>query len=359
MGDEIELFDFEFQRPYMGFEGPNYTELEGEPSAGIQYLVRATLFRQEAVATAKFEMIDERGRVIELLRFSKFNNATDDGDYLGLLKVPAQPFRIRVSGRDVFGKAYARLSERLFRPARRPAAPPLLPPGLQPEHARQLSEALRAEEEQTKARLERELSKYTDGRISVPRIEVSEVTYVPLRSEKGDLLGMRLQYDMRFSADGDYAHSLQVFPSYEDADFRGLVEMEVIEESITPPPSPPSYATPQIHIDMNTLVKYGSSAWFKSGAVYHFTIDLVPDFVGQNKTRTKFCVDDKHYQHKVKSEKIWEAMKARDAAISYRIHLKRTNYSGDTGPFHPPGAFYSGFLGAGAVECLPHKNSNF
>ncbi|MFN2492310.1 MAG: hypothetical protein ABR501_05430, partial [Pyrinomonadaceae bacterium] len=31
---EIDLFEFEFQRPYFGFEGPNFTRLDGEPSAG-------------------------------------------------------------------------------------------------------------------------------------------------------------------------------------------------------------------------------------------------------------------------------------------------------------------------------------
>ena len=62
---EIEFFSFEFERPYLGREGPNFTELEGEPSAGAQYLATAELFREDAVSTAKFELVDEDGRVID------------------------------------------------------------------------------------------------------------------------------------------------------------------------------------------------------------------------------------------------------------------------------------------------------
>ena len=44
------------------------------------------------------------------------------------------------------------------------------------------------------------------------------------------------------------------------------------------------YATPQIYVDLKTLVQYGEEAWYKGGLVYHFTIKLSPNFVGQNAT---------------------------------------------------------------------------
>lgn len=151
-----------------------------------------------------------------------------------------------------------------------------MPPKLPPAEATKIAAALKAIEQQAIANIEKEASKHPDGVIVMPRVEVSNVTYEPLLSEKDNRLGMRSRYDLRFSVDGDYAHSLQVFPFYEDNDVRGLVNMEVITEKIDPKPEPPSYATPQIHVDLNTLVRYGSEAWFKDAVVYHFSVDLIP-----------------------------------------------------------------------------------
>ncbi len=207
--------------------------------------------------------------------------------------------------------------------------------------------------------MEKELSKHPDGVIVMPRVQVSDVTYEPYISDKGNPLGIRLRYALRFSANGDYAHSLQVFPDYKEANLRGLVEMQVINESIDPRPDPPSYATPNIHVDLETLVNYGSHAWYRGGVVYHFVVDLVPDFVGQNATKTKFCVDEMHYQQKVKTRQVWEAMKASGASRAYRILMRQVDYGGDTDPSLPPKTFYEGFVREGAVRCKPYKNIHF
>src|ERR1041384_954677 len=84
---EIEFFKFEFERPYLGYEGPNFTELKGEPSAGAQYLASAELFREDAVATAKFEMVDEDGRVIQPLYFYKLDNSLEHAHFFGSAKI--------------------------------------------------------------------------------------------------------------------------------------------------------------------------------------------------------------------------------------------------------------------------------
>jgi hypothetical protein len=356
---EIDFFTFEFQRPYLGFEGPNFTRLAEEPSAGARYLVRADLFRQEAVATAKFELVDSGGRLIGLPHLSKRNTYLDDGNYDGFVKVPTQPFRVAVSGKDIYGQPYRRVYKRLIRPMNRPPAPPLLPSGYSPAEANAIRLGLEALEQETIANIEKEVSKNPDGVIVMPRVETSNVTYEPLLSEKGNPLGVRLRYDILFSTDGNYAHSLHMSPSYEVADFLGLVAMEVINEKIDPRPEPPSYATPDIHVDMNTLVKDGSEGWFKGGVIYHFVVDLTPDFVGQNASKTKFCVDEEHYKIKVKSQQVWEAMKARSTPIKWRVFINRIDYAGETELFYPPRIFYDGFLREGAVKCKPDKNTNF
>ncbi len=194
-------------------------------------------------------------------------------------------------------------------------------------------------------------------RVAVP--EVDNVTYETLLSGKGEPLGMRLRYDLRFSSDGDYAHSLHVFPFYDETDLCSLVSMQVIGETVEPKPAPPSYAAPQIHVDMDALVKYGGEAWFKAGTVYRFTVDLVPNFVGQNATKTKFCVDEEQFKSSAVRGRAWRALKASAAPVRYRVFLNQLNDGGETEPFHPPATFFNGFLGDGAVSCKPHRNIYF
>lgn len=355
---KVTCYGFEFQRPYLGYEGPNFTRLDGEPSVGTRYLVKAELFWQTPPETVKFELVDAGGRPIRLLHLSKSDTSPEDGTFVGSAVVPSRPFRVRVSGRGAGGEPYRRPCKRLFRPLNRPPSPSLLPRGLPSAEAKRVREALRELERQTVAAAEEEASKHPDGVIVLPRTEVSDVTYEPFLSARGNVLGMRLKYDVRFSAGGDYAHSVWAFPDYQN-DFRGLVDMKVIAEKIEPQPKPPSYATPQIHVDLGSLVRYGSEAWYEAGVVYHFTVDLAPDFVGQNTTKTKFCVAEDFHEYKSKPRRVWEELLASTAPVGYQITLYKAGYAGETGPFHPPRSFYEGHLREGAVKCKPYMNSNF
>ena len=86
----IRFSSFEFQRPYLGREGPGFTRLHGQPSAGAQYVVKAVLYLQQVVATAKFELVDESGRVIQLLHMSK--SGPGHGPYPELPPLPEIDF---------------------------------------------------------------------------------------------------------------------------------------------------------------------------------------------------------------------------------------------------------------------------
>src|SRR5258705_2355161 len=207
--------------------------------------------------------------------------------------------------------------------------------------------------------MEKDVSKHPDGVLVMPRVEVSNVTYEPFLSEKDNWLEMRLRYDLRFSVDGNYAHDLHVFPFYEDDNARGLVNMEVIKEKIDPRPEPPSYATPDDDVDLNTLVRSGSDGWFKAAVVYHFSIDLVPNFVVQNVSKTKFCVDEDRFKSSSELYRTWEAMKASRALVKYWLRINKMNWGGETEPFYPPKIFFDGFLREGAVKCKPYKNIYF
>ena len=351
---EVTFFDFKFLRPYLGREGPSYTELKGEPSAEAQYLANAELSGQQAVSTAKFELVDEGGSIIQLLPFFKQDNSLERGRFVGSVRVPKRPFQVAVSGMGIDGKPYRRVYERLFRPITSPKTP-IVWPDLTPDEARKISAWLTDIEKESLADIDKGASKYPDGVFVMPRMEISNMVYQSLVSEKGNKLGMLLSYDVRFSVDGDFAHSLQVFPNYENPDRRGLVDMYVLSEEINPKPEPPSYARPELYVDMKTLVKDGSEAWYKGGVVYHFTIKLVPDFIRHNVNETKLCVDERHYEIKGTSLQMWQRMKEDSRPVAYRIFLYGMSDGGDTDPLDPPKIYYDGFLKDGAVKCKPYK----
>jgi hypothetical protein len=107
-----------------------------------------------------------------------------------------------------------------------------LPGKLSLREASDIATMLKQMETEALAQLAERARKNPDGVIVMPRIEISNVTHQSFASERGNKLGILLSYDMSFATDGDYAHSLQVFPFYEDDDMRGLINMQVLSEEI-------------------------------------------------------------------------------------------------------------------------------
>lgn len=357
--NDIDFFSFEFLRPYLGYEGPNFSEINGEPSIGIEYLVKAKLFAQEAIAAVKFELVNESGRVIHSLRFFKANTSLDDGDYYGLVKVPAVPFRIAISGHSINGVTYRRVHERLFRPLRRLPAPPRVPPGTPSAKAKRIRKILEGEELRARAHLEKELSNNSDGVIVVPRVTLTNVTYEPYLSEKGKPLGIRLRYNVQFSVDGNYAHSLHVYPIDEETDYHSQVDMQVVSEMVAPLPGPLASVHNNVKDDVSNLVQDGRAAWYNANTVYHFVVNLIPDFIIQNAAATKYCIYDQKHKHTARSLKRWDALRESQRLIKYRIMIRQLGYLGETEVFYPLKAFYDSFLNGGASSCKPYGNINF
>src|SRR5262245_12615692 len=63
--DTIEFVAFEFQRPGLFELSVHYTQIEEDPSVGVEYGVRASLGGEEAIATARFDVVDENGNEVQ------------------------------------------------------------------------------------------------------------------------------------------------------------------------------------------------------------------------------------------------------------------------------------------------------
>ncbi|HYM13116.1 MAG TPA: hypothetical protein VEU62_20415 [Bryobacterales bacterium] len=349
----ISFLSVDFQELRYGHEGPSYFPIKGEPSAGAQQLVEVSLYGQESIAAVKFEVLDEGGNVIQTLHLLKMDNSPENGEYLGLVDVPQQPFRIATGGQDFNGAAFRKVHARLFRPADRPLPALALPPGMPAANAQQIKAIVDAYEQQMRSRLEEARRAYPDGMIPVSRTGVQRITYEPFVSPSGHVLGMRIRYDIQFSTDGVYRVYPHVWPLYAAFRWRGEVTMKVQDESIDPPPE----ALPGS--DPRTLLRYSVPAQYKGGVVYHVTADLVPDYVIYNTDHTRACIYNYKFQPIPGRATAWAAIKAADVPVKYRVDLEGADFQGETDPFFPQRAFYENFLREGAQDCGSTPTTRF
>ncbi len=350
---EMDLLRFDFQEIYYGFEGPNYTRMKGEPSKGVQLIAQAQLFRPEAVSTAKFEFVDARGRELMPLFFTKRNMDVLDGDFVGVVTVPGEPFKLRVSGLDIIGRPYRRVYPRLFRPISGRAAAPRLPIGIPVDQAASIRKMMELHDQQARARLLEEVRRNPDGTITLPRVEVSDATYEPLVSERGNMIGLRLRYAVRVSRDGDYAFSPSVWPIYANENVRGKIEMQALAVNVDPFPEGLSPMGGALQL------RYGGGATYKAGTTYRLVVDMIPNFAIQNAQRTRFCIMRSTFNGSPALEATWRALVTNDRPISYRTNIGWTTFKGRTDSFSGPGVFYQSFVKEGAQECSAGGNINF
>jgi len=339
---QIDLYTFEFKEPYFGREGPSYFATKSEPVKGAQQLAEARLSGQRGVSTVKFEAIDASGNALKVLYLFKVNDALDDDQYLGFVDVPDQPFRVVVSGQDSNGASYRRVFDRLFRPKDKLPTP-----------ATPFTKLLLDEERRYKAEFEAKRRANPDGVIVLPSMHVTNVMHEPYRSARGNTLGIRLSYDIQFSKAAVYSMTPSANPFFENYDFRGSVGMKVAADTINPKPEPlQEQYSPGFH-------GFIMPAQYKSGVVYHFVVDMVPDYAIQNAARTKYCIYNRKFQMSSKASGAWETLRTQDVPIRYLVSIKSTNFHGEIQGLYSQKTFYEGFLQEGAQDCGPSPSFNF
>src|SRR5687768_3470526 len=116
---ELKFTGFDFQQMFIS-NHPGSVAIKGEPTKGSRFFVEAQFFREEAIATAKFEAVDEAGQVIQKILIKREPDANGGSGFYGVMKVPDRPFRVVVSGQGIDGRSYRLVHERLFKPTTRP-----------------------------------------------------------------------------------------------------------------------------------------------------------------------------------------------------------------------------------------------
>jgi len=329
----IDLYAFEFQEPYFGREGPGYVPTKREPAKRAQQFANARLSGQGGISTVKFEAIDAGGNSLKILYLFKVTDGLDDDEYAGFVDVPEQPFRVMVSGRDVSGAAYKRVFDHLFRPQDELPTPAAL-----------MSKLVRDQESRDKAEFAAKRRANPDGVIVLPSMQVSNVMHEPYRSESGNTLGIRLSYDVQFSRAASYAMTPSVAPFFEDVALRGSVSMKVAGETLDPEPD---FGQQQYAPGFHGLIL---PAQYKSGVVYHFVVDMVPDYVIQNAAKTKYCINNRKFQGSSRAAAGWETVRTQDVPVSYLVSIRSVNFHGEIPGLYSQKTFYEGFLRVGCAR---------
>jgi hypothetical protein len=270
--------------------GPSYFSVKRAPFRGKSEIAEATVFGQEAIATIRFELIDEAARVPQPVPAIPTGNAIDSDSYLLKLDVPDLPLRLRIRGSDLRGRPFTHTWPRLFVPMEgAPAAP--IPAELD--------------------------AQFHPGDLRMSRAAISEATYEPLLSARGNPLGLRIRFTVRLDAPGYYGVTPHVFPVYAEYRWRGEISMRALDTGRTQ---------------------------FDAGTDYHWTYDMIPGYVSRNHDGS-YCV------LAPPRIAVFEEIMAGRQPVKYRVDISSLDFDSETDPLDPPRTLFQGFRHEGATQC--------
>ena len=349
---EIQISSFEFQQLFIT-NHPGATAIKGEPTTQTRFPVEVKLDGEEAIATAKFEAIDERGNVIQKILIERRAAPDGSSEFYGVMMVPNQPFRVVLSGKAIDGTNYSRTYERLFRPTTRPQSAIIIPPGPTGEDPKMRQELKSAVQEYMN-KMEEELKEKAGEMIVMPRIRVFNVTYAPYLSKVGRPLGVRIDFDVEVSQDGYYNPELHVYPEYKNPDWRGRIQMKPLTGNIAPQPEEAGSPQSQAHILAN-----GAGYIYRAGTTYHLTAEYVPDYIFQNEKKTKFCIWNQQYKYSPEMHSAWKAILASATPTKYTLYISVPNFGGEIEGLDPQGVLLENFVAEGAKDCGEQPTNRF
>lgn len=278
------------------------------------------------IDTIQFQLLDEGGRQLAPLKFRQ-SDLSNPYNFTLLIETPAQPFRLGATGRDVNGKEFQRVFPWLVRPLPAELA------NTQPENGAGLANPLPQDWEKHA----------TTDPYKITRAQVLSWSDEPLLSERGNPIGLRLKFAMRFPTDGAY----QPYPQAQPERFgqTGALGLRVYRATLTPAPEGLT-ATPQLF--------FGARPVFKGGVVYEFTVDLVPNYAQYQEPKRAFCLQTKAYSQAGLRER-FEREVMSQARVRFRFSITGSDLDGRqpslTEHSYVPNDWYQNYRKEGAAEC--------
>ncbi|MGH9766857.1 MAG: hypothetical protein ACREAB_05415 [Blastocatellia bacterium] len=291
-----------------------------------------------AIETIEFRLINEQGELIAPVKFRQ-SDYSNPVNFTLLIDTPDQPFRVLARGRDLSGKSFQRVIGWLIRP--QPSDPSnARTEGAQTEGGNQLQQwAMPQEWNQN----------IVEGEYKIVRAQILSWKDEPLLSEKGNPIGIRLKYSIRFPVDGSYSPFPSVHPERVSHGFTGALGMRAHKGSVEPGPDGAQRPNQWI---------FGGRGTFKAGVVYNFSVDLIPNYAFFNEQKGAFCLQTKAYIQPGSQPALRERFEREvmsETKIRYRLSISGADLDGRqpllTENAYTPNAWYQSYRREGAGDC--------
>ncbi len=292
-----------------------------------QAQVYASGFNLEAI---DFQLIDEYGEHISPVKFRQTDYSNPSGFTLSI-DVPELPFRILARGRDTNGKVFQRVFFWLIRPN-----------NIDPTNAQSENSPVMTIENPVLQAMNKDA---IEGERKIVRAQVVKWSDEQLYSEKGNAIGIRLRYSIRFPIEGSYSPYPQLYPERVGIGFTGAMSMRVLKSSVEPLPA-----------DVNNphQLAVGARAIFKPDIVYSFIFDLVPNYTIYNEQKKIFCLQTKPYSQQGMRDRFEREVRS-EQRLRFRFAITGSDLDSRqpalTEKVYPPVVWYEGYKKEGAVDC--------
>jgi hypothetical protein len=348
---DIEFVRFEFQEPALYHLRVHYGEIDGEPRTGEKYGVAASIGGEEAIASVSFDAIDGSGRMIQRVPMAR-TREHGYSEFLGLMEVPAQPFRIVMSGEGVDGRTFRLVYARLFNPmdvAKAPSRPHRDMPG---DMAAAFEQMLAELAPETIAKREALVAGNAGGQIVMPQMQVSALSYAPLLSPSGRPIGVRVTYDVTFSEHGEYSPHLFVSPVEKGDILIDTNPMNVVKSRITPVPGElQGVKYEYMYKTARSEHRHVAVFLYQPGTVYKFEVELVPNFIGFERDNVTPCFAGKDFQLKWNGQDRLALRLEAPEPAKYRLSIDTAGVKGVLENFYSERTFHQTFIAEGLRNC--------
>lgn len=335
-------FTFELQRPLLYELTVHYGPIEGEPSIGVQYGVKASIDGEAALKSVSFDAIDDAGAPIQRIAIARqATGISGDVEFLGLMSVPDRPFRVRLIGESVDGRSVRRVFRRRFVPTQAPPNDSPYAAIEPPEIGRTFQQMFEALAPGVVAERESLIARSRADAVTLPRTEISNVAYAPLFGETGRPIGIRVTYSVTFSETGRYNPALLVrtarMPGARRAD------MYIVAATIDPRPN---QVSPNTGGTVGRGLFHVADFLYRAETVYRFTVDLVPGYARVDERAMNLCVDP----HALEQQAAQAPAQGRNDTTAYRLSIGGGTFDG-TIRYFGPATLYQNLIAEGVQNC--------
>jgi hypothetical protein len=345
--EDVAVTAFEFQRPALYETTVRYGPIDGEPSMGVRYGVKASIDGEAALKDVGFDAIDDGGATIERITMAPAGSGVPgESEFLGLMDVPNRPFRIRLTGESFDGRSVRRVFHRRFVPRAEAAHDAPHPADVSLEDAKAFQRMF--DELAPRVVAERQALVADSGaeRIELPRTMVSNVRYAPLLAGGGRPVGIRVTYLVTFSRSGRYAPELSIHAVRGPGAPASATDMYVLKATIDPRPHEVGAPNREAAHAASGLFQPADFLYLRDTA-YSFAVDLVPSYVRVDSRPASLCFEPRVLER----SRVTAVAGAPDAPTTYRLSISGKRFEGAIADFHAPATLYQSLIAEGVQNC--------